>query len=129
MPVVRLGGSALDVQLVRELAGSVLVEESGEADVSVSSEVTLATATVNVDTYIRIKAVWGEGDGDGKWTLYRNGSLIYQARNSWSNKNILGLIEIQADAGDVVTLKVTNLHNTTNHYTGGFYAYELIAGA
>ena len=127
MPVVRLGGSQLDVQLVRELAGSILVEEYGEDDVTSGLESTLASTTVDTEKYVRVKAQWGEGEADGLWKLYINSNVVWQGRNSWTNRNVQGLMEYQADAGDTVTLKVTNLSNNTKHFTGGFYGYELVA--
>jgi hypothetical protein len=131
MPVVRLGGSALDVQLVRELTGSVLIEEHGNADVASGVETTLASTTVDADKYVRIKAQWGEGDADGLWKLYIDGSVVWEGRNNWCSRNVQGLMEYQADEGVLIALKVTNLHTATSNFSGGFYGYRLenIAGA
>ena len=125
MPVVRLGGSQLDVQLVRELAGGVLIESHGESDVTSGAEVTLASATVVADKYVRLKAQWGEGDADGLWKLYINGSVVWEGRNNWANRNVQGLMEYHADEGELIALKVTNKHSATRNYSGGFYGYEL----
>jgi hypothetical protein len=127
MPVVRLGGSALDVQLVKELAGSVLIERHGSANISTLAEITVATFTVGAGKYVRVKAEWGEGDADGLFKLYIDGSVVWEGRNNWCNRNIQGMMEYQADAGEVIALKVTNLHTTTKDFTGGFYGYELDA--
>jgi hypothetical protein len=128
MPVVRLGGSQLDVQLVRELSGSILIEAHGEADIGASFESTLATITVAADKYVRVKAEWGEANADGLWKLYINSNVVWNGRNAWTNRNVQGVMEFQVNEGDTVTLKATNLHNQTKHFTGGFYGYELIAG-
>jgi len=125
MPVVRLGGSQLDVQLVRELAGSILIEEHGNSDVASSAEVTIASATVGADKYVRIKAQWGEGDADGLWKLYIDGNVVWEGRNNWAQRNVQGLMEYQANEGELIALKVTNLHSVTRNYSGGFYGYEL----
>jgi hypothetical protein len=127
MPVVRLGGSALDIQLVRDLTGSVLVEAHGETDIGASLEVTLATTTVNTAKTVRIKAQWGDGNADGLFILYINSNVVWKGRNAWTQRSVQGLIEYDAVAGDVITMKATNLHNQTKHFAGGFYGYELDA--
>jgi hypothetical protein len=127
MPVVRLGGSALDVQLVKELAGSVLVEAHGETDIGSSLETTLATITVGANVYVRIKSIWCEGITDGLFKLYINSNVVWRGRNSWTQRGLNHLIEFEAVAGDIVTLKATNLDDATKHFSGGFYGYELVA--
>lgn len=114
----------LNVDELEILLGKILVENFGEANVAPSTENALASIIVPVGKKIRIKGVNAEGDDDGIFRLYVNSTKKWQGRNSWSNRSISDILEIEAIAGDTITLKVFNTKGTSKNYSGTIYGYQ-----
>lgn len=93
----------------------------GETPVAVATETVLATMVTTQKC--RLKYVYGQGEADGLFNLYVDGSRIWQARNAWTERNVRDAIEYDAPAGKTVELKVINLNDLTWPYSGGFYGY------
>ena len=75
----------------------------------------------------RFKHVWGTGNTDGVFTLKKNGSRVWTARNAWTQRTISDNMELDLDPSiDTLELFVENRNTVTSGlFEGGFYGYEL----
>jgi len=117
----------LNIDELEELAGKVLVHEFGSSSIGALSTVVLATHTVGIGKKVRIKGVFMEGENDALYELLVNGTVEWQGRNAWTERNTQMAVEVEAGAGLDIELQATNLKNQINDFSGGFYGYELNA--
>jgi hypothetical protein len=121
-----LSSLQIDTGELEELAGKELVQEFGtQLSLVPAVETTVASYTVPALKKVRVKGVFYEGDADAMFTLYIDGTLEWQGRNAWTDRNTKAKMEYEALAGQDIELKVTNLHNTNQNYSGGFYGFQL----
>jgi hypothetical protein len=108
------------------LLGGDTVHKFGEQTVAAGNTVALATYTVPVDLSLLVKGVYAEGIDDGLFALYIDSTKVWQARNSWTQRNVESDIQFNSVAtGLVVELRVTNLKNLSKQYSGGFYGIRV----
>lgn len=117
--------SVLDIDELEDLVGKNLVSVFGEASVASSTESLLTSTTVAVGKRLRLHGVFGEGGTDGIFRLYVDSVKVWQARNSWTTRDVTATLEVEANEGEVIELKVENQKGNTNSFSGGFYGYEL----
>ena len=123
---LQIGGDIeADLDDLEDLAGKTLIQAYGSASVPSSTETSLATTTVAGGKFLRVKGVYGEGGTDGMFRLYVDSFQVWQARNSWTQRDVFASMEYEGSAGEVIELKVENLKGSTHTFTGGFYGYEL----
>lgn len=107
-----------------ELLGKTLKESFGEVSVTPSTETTITSLTVAVGKILRLRGVYAEMDADAIFRIFLNGTKKWQARNAWTDRNVSAQIEIEATAGDVISLKVIHSRPLTHTASGHIYAYE-----
>ena len=118
---------SINIDELEELAGKVLIHEFGTATIAPSVTTTLATHTVSTGKKVRIKGVFYRGDNDGLFELLVDGTVEWDGRNAWTERNTQAYIEVEAAAGLDIVLRATNRKNQSNEFSGGFYGYELNA--
>lgn len=113
------------VETLEELAGDVLKQDFGEVLlVAPSTETTLASLTVATGKILRLRGVFGEGKVDGIFRLFVDSTKRWQSRNAWTDRNVNGIIEVDATAGQIITLKVIHSNALSKPFSGSIYAYE-----
>jgi hypothetical protein len=121
-----LSSLTLDTGGLEQLSGKDLVNAFGTIAAAIPSTDTLITSyTVLPLKKVRVKGVYFEGDADALYKLFINGTMVWQGRNAWTERNTPSSMEYEATAGQLIELKVRNLHNTNRAYSGGFYGYQL----
>lgn len=116
----------INVDELESLLGKDLVQEFGELlALAPSTETTCASYTPGAGETVRIKGIYAEGLNDGMVKLYIDGSVVWQGRNAWTERNVPILMEAQAGEGEVIELKITNLKGQNSDYSGGFYGYKI----
>ena len=116
----------INIDELEKLLGKDLVQEWGELlALAPATETTVVSYTPGLGETVRIKGVFADGENDGLIKLYIDGSVVWQARNAWTERNTPILMEAQALEGEVIELKITNLKNQNSDYSGGFYGYKI----
>lgn len=106
------------------ISDAVLVQYFGEVSAPVSSETVIVSVTVTPTRIWRIKGIFAEGTSDAIFRLYIDNVKVWQGRNQWTERNVHALMEFDADESLDVELRVVNLGNASDTFTGGFYAHE-----
>jgi len=112
-------------QIIAALGGAVnIINKFGEASVVPATETILCTHTIPVTKSYQNRGLFAEGNGNGIFRLYKNSLKIWQNRNEWTMRGFDSKFEFDADAGDIIELKV--IHNLAiNHdFSGGFYGSQ-----
>ena len=116
----------------QEIFGQVLRTAFGEVSVPASVETTLATLVVASGKRLRIRGLWGEGKMDGLFRMRIDGIQSWRGRNSWTERNVTGIIEEEATAGQTIILTVEHGFSTPAYgpavaqtFSGKIFAYEL----
>lgn len=116
----------INIDELEGLLGKDLVQEFGELlALAPATETTVASYTPAAGETVRIKGVYAEGENDGFVKLYVDGSVVWQGRNAWTERNVPILMEAEAAEGEAIELKITNLKNQNSDYSGGFYGYKI----
>lgn len=93
-----------------------------ELSVSATTELTICSYTCPVGKTFELTGVFGEGVDDGIFRLYKNADKVWQARNSWSQRNVQSKeVDVHLAPADVLYLKVYNTRNQARDYSGGIY--------
>ena len=126
---VNISVDTLNIALddLENLTGKKAVHKYGAVVGVPATETLVCTYTIpdnTPNTRGLLKFVWGEGGTDAIFRMKKNGTVIWQARNAWTERNVSQSLEILAVEGDIFTLYVENQKNTNHDFTGGFYLYE-----
>lgn len=120
MPIARQGYRNVGIT---EISEGTLTEDFGEVSVPNNTETVLATFSVPASKFVRIAGVYGEGGTNGIFRLYIDSTKIWQARNAWTSRNVFSSRQYDAQAAEVVQLRV--IHQSTTHtFSGAIWGYE-----
>ena len=108
---------------ITQISEGTLTENFGEVSVPNNTETVLATFTVPASKFVRIVGLYGEGGTDGIFRLYIDSTKIWQGRNAWTSRNVFSNRQYDAQAGEVVELRVIQ-QSTTHTFSGVVWGYE-----
>ena len=116
----------INIDQLEGLLGKDLVQEWGELPaLAPSTETTVASYTPGAGETIRVKGVFAEGENDAMVKLYVDSTVVWQARNAWTERNTPIMMEAQAGEGETIELSITNLKSQNSDFSGGFYGYKI----
>jgi hypothetical protein len=121
MPITRQGFRNVGIT---NISNGVLSRSFGEVSVPTATETTLCSLVVPALKFVRLAGVYGEGLVDGIFRLYVDSTKIWQARNSWSNRNVSSEVNYDAQAGETIYLKVIHQNGVSQPFSGTFWGYE-----
>lgn len=109
---------------ITQISEGVLSRAFGEVSVPTATETTLCSLLVPATKFVRIAGVYGEGVVDGIFRLYIDGTKIWQARNSWNQRNVFSGVQYDAQEGETIYLKVIQQNGVNQTFSGTFWGYE-----
>lgn len=110
---------------IRTVPGFAGIETNyyNETTVPAGQTSTILVQTIATGTEFQILLLSASGEADGVFKVKKNGNTLSCKRNSWANRNVEFefLYGFQLNAGDIITVEVTNINEEDFLYNANFY--------